>query len=221
VVPLLLWALGLSGGAMMVAAILGGLAYTNNLPGFGGSHGAANPPPSELAAPPPLTPAKKYSSANAKALGAALQKISQVLDREGTLVVREINTIANTPLATSPKQQIYETIGRLDRVRNLTHTVEILIWDDLLRGNPKFVDELDEIVQKRELMTSLEGAAKVYFEGLTTVVSLQGKIDAPGKVQLFQLLNPTRDAFRQAASDFESWVQQCKSRIDEKNKELL
>ena len=97
-VPLLLWALGLSGGAMMVAAIIGGLAYTNNLPAFGGFQPAR---PIRRPASPwrrrPAAATKKYSSATAKALGAAMQKISQMLDREGTNVVREINAIANTP----------------------------------------------------------------------------------------------------------------------------
>lgn len=213
--PLLLWAMGLAGGCLIVAACVGALVYTNNVPVF--HFGGAAPP---AAVTEPAVPKKKYPAATVRALREAMQKITQVLDHEGMSAVREIDTVANGPGTTGTKQQVYELIGRLDRMRNLARAVESIIWIDVLPAYPKISSELQDIVKEKETLQSFEAASKLYFDGLTTVVSLYDKVDAAGKENLLQLLNPTREAFRQAAANFQTWIQGCKSRIEEKQQAL-
>jgi hypothetical protein len=212
-VPILLWAMGLAGGCLLVAASVGALVYTNNVPVFrfgGGSQPAAEQGVAK----------KKYSAATARALTEAMGKITQVLDREGANAAREIDTVASAPDSMSAKQQVYELIGRLDRLRNLTRAVESIIWNDVLPAYPAIAAELQEIVAEKEPLSGLEDASKRYFDGLTTVVSLYDKVDIAGKDQLLQLLNPTREVFRQAASKYKDWLQGVRSRIEDKQKAL-
>jgi hypothetical protein len=215
-VPLLLWAMGLAGGCLVVAACIGALVYTNNVPVF--RFGGGDTPPAAVAEP--AVPKKKYSAATVRAMREAMQKITQVLDHEGMNAVREIETVASGPGTAGTKQQVYELIGRLDRMRNLARAVESIIWIDVLPAYPKISSELQDIVKERGSLQSFEAASKLYFDGLTTVVSLYDKVDVAGKENLLQLLNPTREAFRQAASNFQTWIQDCKSRIEEKQKAL-
>jgi hypothetical protein len=210
--------MGLTGGVLIVAAFVGAVTYSNKIPAFLTGAGAHNPPLSDTAEP--AAAKKKFPAAKAKALGEATQKITAVLDREGMNVVREIDAVANGPAATSSKQQVYEVIGRLDRMRNQTRAVDSIVWIDVLPAYPSIASELQDIVQNDDPLKGLEGASKLYFDGLTTVVTIYDKVDAAAKEQLLQLLNPTRDAFRQAASKFQNWIQECKSRIDEKQKAL-
>ena len=83
--PLLLWAMGLAGGCLIVAACIGALVYTNNVPVF--RFGGDTPP---AAVAEPAVPKKKYSAATVRAMREAMQKITQVLDHEGMNAVREI-----------------------------------------------------------------------------------------------------------------------------------
>jgi hypothetical protein len=207
--------MGLAGSVLIVAALVGGLVYQSHLPASG--DGVANPPPEVPAA---IAPTKKYSAASAQALGDAMRKIAQELDGDGVNTVRDIDVVASGPTAASTKQQIYEMIGRLDRLRNKARAVGSIIWNDVLPAYPDFSEELREIVHDKEPVTSLEGASKIYFDGLTTVASLYDKFDAATKDQVLQLLSPAQDTFRHAASNFGSWMQGCKSRIEEKQAEL-
>lgn len=217
-IPLLLWTMGLVGGALIVAAFVGAVAYSNQRPVFGIAFSPSNPP---VAAVTEVAVAKKkIPAATARVLNEAMQKITQVLDREGVNAVRAIETVGNGPVASSSKQQVYELIGRLDRLRNQAGAVENIIWNDVLPAYPSIAGELQDIVQTPETMRSLQNASKHYFDNLTTFVSLYDKVDAAGREQVLALVNPTRDAFLQAAANFQNWVQACKSRIEEKQAAL-
>lgn len=211
--PILLWATGLAGGCLLVAASVGALVYTDNVPVF--RFGGGSQPAAEQG-----VVKKKYSTATARALTEAMGKITQVLDREGANAAREIDTVANAPDSMSAKQQVYELIGRLDRLRNLTRAVESIIWNDVLPAYPAIAAGLQEIVADKAPLSGLEDASKRYFDGLTTVVSLYDKVDVAGKDQLLQLLSPTREVFRQAASKYKDWLQGVRSRIEDKQKAL-
>jgi hypothetical protein len=212
-VPILLWAMGLAGGCLLVAASVGALVYTDNVPVF--RFGGGSQPAAEQG-----VVKKKYSAATARALTEAMGKITQVLDREGANAAREIDTVANAPDSMSAKQQVYELIGRLDRLRNLTRAVESIVWNDVLPAYPAIAAGLQEIVADKAPLSGLEDASKRYFDGLTTVVSLYDKVDVAGKDQLLQLLSPTREVFRQAASKYKDWLQGVRSRIEDKQKAL-
>jgi hypothetical protein len=212
-VPILLWAMGLAGGCLLVAASVGALVYTDNVPVF--RFGGGSQPAAEQG-----VVKKKYSAATARALTEAMGKITQVLDREGANAAREIDTVANAPDSMSAKQQVYELIGRLDRLRNLTRAVESIVWNDVLPAYPAIAAGLQEIVADKAPLSGLEDASKRYFDGLTTVVSLYDKVDVAGKDQLLQLLSPTREMFRQAASKYKDWLQGVRSRIEDKQKAL-
>lgn len=211
--PILLWAMGLAGGCLLVAASVGALVYTDNVPVF--RFGGGSQPAAEQG-----VVKKKYSAATARALTEAMGKITQVLDREGANAAREIDTVANAPDSMSAKQQVYELIGRLDRLRNLTRAVESIVWNDVLPAYPAIAAGLQEIVADKAPLSGLEDASKRYFDGLTTVVSLYDKVDVAGKDQLLQLLSPTREVFRQAASKYKDWLQGVRSRIEDKQKAL-
>ena len=62
---------------------------------------------------------------------------------------REIDTVANAPGTMGTKQQVYELIGRLDRLRNLARAVESIIWIDVLPAYPDISSELQDIVKER------------------------------------------------------------------------
>lgn len=178
----------------------------------------SNPPP------PPPSHRKYYSKAAKEELSTAMFKVAQVLGKQGIPAAREGMAISNGADQIDP-DQISSLLERGSNVISRLDTIKKEIWGPQgVFANP--ADPIYDLQQPLESNHSEPNYLLVDFRNKTSkfmeALEAQKLInDRDIKIRVANLArDATQEPMRSAAERFQTWIQQCQVRIEEKQREL-
>jgi hypothetical protein len=163
-------------------------------------------------------PSKNYFASEKTDLGNLLSSISDRLNKEGLDAVNEARRLSNAPEGRQTQEQLALLWQHTENARNLTIILSRSIWDDIIGKNPKYRNELTQIVGSNHPdnlpIAPFQRAVGVYSRDLAIVSNEYKNMNDVTKGFMGELFKRDAQIVYDTSGKFQGWIQECIERID-------
>jgi hypothetical protein len=167
-----------------------------------------------------LVASRYYSAKNKEDVAGVLDKISDVLNKEGDQTLQLAEIAINKSPWDRPGEDILPFIKRMEDIANLTVKMHIALYDEIVDKEREYRIEVNSILFPKETFTQFQITANEFRNGLSVWMKTRDAVDPSERHNLLMLVMASRMAFGQARDKFVAWLSQRQELIGQTRRAL-
>lgn len=167
-----------------------------------------------------LIASRYYSAKNKEEVAGVLDRISDVINREGDQTLQLAELAINRSPWDRPGEDLAPFIKRMEEIASLTVKMHVALYDEVVDKEREYRVEVNSILFPKEAFTQFQTTANEFRNGLSVWMKTRDTVEPSERHNLLMLVMASRMAFGQARDKFVAWLSQRQDLIGQTRRAL-